>query len=99
MILLSACPTVQSDVAKLPQVRALTTGKPGEVVSFIERTVECTHWSGEDPHDAERAAFIRRAVARARCQDLDSDEQRLRARYRNDPGVLDAIDQAKVLSI
>jgi len=99
MALLTACAAAQSDVAKLPEVRELTTGRPGDVVSFIERAVECTHWSGEDPYDAERAAFIKKAEARARCQDLDRDEQELRVRYRNDRGVLDAIDRAKTLSM
>src|SRR5512144_1269658 len=75
------------DFARFPEVRTITAGQPADVTSFVERTAECLHWAGEDPYDSERAEFIRQAVERARCDELEGDEATLRNTYRNNPGV------------
>ena len=32
----------------------LKAGQPGDVKKLIDRLAGCTHWSGEEPYDAER---------------------------------------------
>ena len=63
-----------NEFGKPPEVRQITDGQPEDVPAFIERTVECNHWGGEEPYDKERAAQIRTAVERAQCDHLTSDE-------------------------
>lgn len=75
-------------------VEALKKGVPKDVASFIDRTFECNHWGGEEPYDAKRAKQIERAVKRLRCDGLPRDEKKLRKKYRNNPKVLKALDEA-----
>ena len=84
-----------NEFGKLPEVRHITDGQPRDVTAFIERTVECNHWGGEEPNDKERAAQIRTAVERAQCDRLNSDEQALKHKYRGKKKVFEAIEKAK----
>ena len=68
---------------------------PRDVRTFVARRIECNHWGGEDPYDAERARQIRAAVERLRCGDLDRDEARLRRRHAASPAVLEALARAR----
>jgi hypothetical protein len=78
-------------------VKEITNGQPEDVVAFIERMVERNHWGGEEPYDKERAEQIRKAVEKARCDSLDSEEQALKRKYKGNKKVLDAIGKAKEL--
>ena len=67
-----------NEISNLPQVKKIANGQPQDVVEFIERTVECNHWAGEEPYDKERAEQIRNAIKNARCDGLGSEEQVLK---------------------
>jgi hypothetical protein len=86
-----------NEFGNMPQVKEITNGQSEDVVAFIERMVECNHWRGEEPYDKERAAQIRKAVEKARCDSLDSEEQALERKYKGNKKVLDAIGKAKEL--
>ena len=88
-----------NEFGDLPPVKEITNGQPEDVVAFIERIVECNHWSGEEPYDNERAEQIRKAVEKARCDSLDSDEQALERTYKGNKKVFEAIERAKKLVI
>jgi hypothetical protein len=88
-----------NEISNLPQVKKIANGQPEDVVEFIERTVECNHWAGEEPYDKERAEQIRNAIKNARCDGLVSKEQVLKLKYKKDKNVLDAIRKAKDLKI
>ena len=88
-----------SEFGNLPQVKEITRGQPKDVVAFIERVAECNHWSGEEPFDKARAEWIRKAVTKARCGSLDSDEQAIERKYKGNNKVLDAIARAKKLEL
>jgi hypothetical protein len=38
----------------------LKKGQPQDAALFIDRYVECNHWGGEEPYDAERKKEIRK---------------------------------------
>jgi hypothetical protein len=84
-----------NEISNLPQVKKIANGQPADVVEFIERTVECNHWAGEDPYDKERAEQIRKAIKNARCDGLAAEEQALKLKYKKDKNILDAIGKAK----
>jgi len=88
-----------NEVENLPQVKDITTGQPEDVVAFVERQVECNHWSDEEPYDKKRAEQIKRAVEKARCGSLESDAQALERKYKGNKKVLEAIERAKELMI
>jgi hypothetical protein len=71
---------------------ALKRGQPDDVAAYIDRQVGCSHWAGEAPYDAERAADIDQAMRDLNCRDLQQDEDRLRAKYADAPAVLRALD-------
>lgn len=60
---------------------------PADVTAFRERRDECDHFRGEEPYDAERAAFLNDALART-CTGTDAELKALRTRYARNPGVL-----------
>jgi hypothetical protein len=80
-----------------PPVKEITSGQPKDVVALIERIAQCNHWSDEEPYDKERAEWIKKAVERARCGSLGSDEQALERKYKGNKKVLEAIAKAKEL--
>jgi hypothetical protein len=86
-----------NELGDLPQVKEITNGQPEDVARLIERIVECNHWGGEEPYDKERAEQIRKAVEKARCGSLDSDEQALERTYKGNKKVFEAIGKAKEL--
>jgi hypothetical protein len=88
-----------NEISNLPQVKKIANGQPEDVVEFIERTVDCNHWAGEEPYDNERAEQIGKAIKNARCDGLVSEEQALELKYKRDKNVLDAIRKAKELNI
>jgi hypothetical protein len=86
-----------NEFSSLPQVKEITRGQPKDVVALIERIAECNHWSDEEPYDKERAEWIRKALERARCGGLDSDEQALERKRKGNKKALEAIENAKRL--
>lgn len=62
-------------------------GIPADVVQLSDRIEACDHFSGEDPYDADRAAFLRKQVE-ATCPGNDATLQRLRAKYAGDVAIL-----------
>jgi cytochrome c556 len=76
----------------------LKKGQSKDVVALIERIVECNHWSGEEPYDAERKKEISSTLADLKCGRLDLDESRTIKKYANNPKALKALKQAKVTS-
>ncbi len=88
-----------NEVDELPEVKKLQRGMPEAVASFISRTVECQHWGGEYPYDQERREWIEKAVARARCGDLEKDEKDLQSKYEKDSQILEAIEKSKHLDL
>jgi hypothetical protein len=76
-------------------VEALKKNQPPPVAALIDRIVDCNHWMGEPPYDAQRAKEIQRAVSALRCNRLDKDESAILKKHRSDPEVKKAIDAAK----
>jgi cytochrome c556 len=95
--LIALCLLAGSAAAADDPIDAIKKGQPKDVVRFIDRYVECVHWGGEEPYDAERRKEILAAVTRLRCSKLDADEKAIRKKYTNKPRVLNAIDRAKAL--
>lgn len=67
---------------------AIKKDMPKDVVAIMDRQLECAHWSGEEPYDAERRKEIDAAVARLRCMKLDADEKRILQKYSGNEKVL-----------
>lgn len=73
----------------------LKAGQPGDVKKLIDRLAGCTHWSGEEPYDAERKTEISLAMKDLRCGRLERDEAAALKRYAKRPRVLRVLQQAK----
>jgi hypothetical protein len=74
--------------AGTPLARGARQGaKLSDVDRFIVRRDACEHFSGEDPYDGRRAAFLARKI-RETCTGLDAQGTALRRKYRGDPSVL-----------
>jgi hypothetical protein len=76
-------------------VAAINKDMPKQVKQFNKRQIECNHWSGEEPYDAERGAQINAAVAKLKCDALEKDEKKLLRKYKSQPDVIDSINKAK----
>ena len=63
---------------------------PADVRAFKKRRDECDHFRGEEPYDAERAAFLRAALSRT-CDGTDAELAALRRRYAADATVVAAL--------
>jgi len=66
---------------------------PKDVEAFIVRRTGCNHFLGEPPFSRERAVFLEQQIDKLRCVDLDRDEKALRRAYRDDPTVLQLLDE------
>jgi hypothetical protein len=73
---------------------AMTKSLPRDVRVFLDRKSECHHWAGEEPYDAARGNEIERAIARLKCETLDSDEAALKRRHTGDGRALKALGLA-----
>jgi hypothetical protein len=67
---------------------------PADVKSWLSRFEQCEHWAGEEPYDKARGKEIDAAFDRLRCQNISADAQKLEQRYKNDPAVLHALEEA-----
>lgn len=84
-------------VAMLPTATMAQASLPVEIVRFLDRRMECEHWMGEDPYDAERRSEIENAINELRCARLGRDETRLRKRYAKRADVIARLDEEVVL--
>lgn len=76
----------------------LKKGQPKDVRELIDRLAGCTHWSGEEPYDAERKREISLAMKDLRCNRLEKDEAAARKRYAKQPSTIKVLQRAKELS-
>jgi hypothetical protein len=76
----------------------LKKGQPKEVAKLIDRLVGCTHWSGEEPYDAERKKEISKAMADLQCERLPADEAAALQRYAKKPAAIRALRRASEVS-
>lgn len=67
---------------------------PEDIRAFVTRRLECDHWAGEEPYDAERRAQIDAAIAELGCPRIEEDEAVLRARHRDRTDLLKLMDEA-----
>ena len=70
----------------------LTSGLPKDAAAMVERRAICNHWQGEEPYDKARGREIDRALTRYRCDFIERDEEKLRARYTDQPEVIKALE-------
>ncbi len=85
-------PERASAALDLPASNAASTALafPSEVTSFMVDRDGCDHFRGEEPYDAERAAFLEENI-RELCTGTDAKLALLRHRYAADPDVLAAL--------
>jgi hypothetical protein len=76
----------------------LKKGQSKDVAALIERIVECNHWSGEEPYNAERKKEISSALTDLKCNRLTLDESKTLKKYANNPKALKALKKAKETS-
>lgn len=69
-------------------------GAPADVIDLVERYGACTHWGGEEAYDKQRRKEIEQGVERLKCDQLDGDKRRLRAKYARKRRVLRVLDAA-----
>lgn len=83
---------------QLDGVPPLYTGElPNDAGAFAKRREECEHFLGEEPYDAERKAYLDKAVGQT-CGGSNRQLRQLRAKYRNDAAVLYALSGYEELS-
>ncbi len=63
---------------------------PHDVARFIDRRDSCEHFMGEEPYDAERRAFLNKAVAQT-CTGNDIRLKKLRTKYTGNALVIGAL--------
>ncbi len=83
---------VPANRASVEPTDAAVARLPAEVTRLVERWQECWHWGGEEPYDADRREQIAEGVARS-CPGNEQERDRLRAKYRERPDVLDALKE------
>jgi len=76
----------------------LKRNQPKDVRELIDRLAYCSHWSGEEPYDAERGREIFQAMKDLRCDELEKDEAAALKRYARRPRTIKALQQAKTWS-
>ncbi len=76
-------------------ITVLKNGLPISVQRFIDRQVQCTHWSNEEAYDKARQKEINAAGEKLQCRTLENDEVKLKKQYQSKPKVIKAINKAK----
>lgn len=66
---------------------------PADVVAFAQRQEACYHFRGEEGYNAARRRELTRAVHKY-CDGADRMEAGLRAKYQDNPAVLNALRKA-----
>ncbi len=70
------------------QTNAALAAAPREVGVFIQRSVQCEHWAGEEGYDTARRQQIDRAIRVLRCDRVEEDGRYLRRKYANKPNLI-----------
>ena len=73
-----------------PPTTPARTGLPADVTTLVQRWEMCWHFAGEEPYDAARAKEIADGQA-TWCPGNDAERTRLRAKWKDDPAVQDAL--------
>lgn len=60
---------------------------PRDVADYLARREACDHFRGEEPYDAERAAFLNRKLAET-CTGADRDLAALKVRHRTNTAAM-----------
>ncbi|HET9639476.1 MAG TPA: hypothetical protein VFP12_09745 [Allosphingosinicella sp.] len=68
--------------------RTRVESAPQKVATFIERRANCNHFTGEEPYDPERAAFLSKTIRELKCARIARDERKLTRSYRDRPEIL-----------
>lgn len=82
-------------VGLLTWVSAGATGVasyPTDVEQFMDRRQLCDHYRGEEPYDAERAAFLAKRMELT-CTGTDRELRRLKEKYQDDAEIMRVLDQ------
>ena len=74
---------------------ATAVALPAEVQAFIAQREACDHFRGEEGYDAERRAFLAKALAKT-CTGTDRALAALRERFAAQPAVLAALKDFEV---
>jgi hypothetical protein len=67
---------------------------PADVRSFVIDAQWCAHFSGEEPYDAERAAFLKKRID-AMCPGLDQRHKQLMVKYAQNAKVRAIIEECR----
>ena len=68
---------------------------PRDARSVAERSTACQHWSGEITGDnLHRDRQVVQAMKKLRCQSVERDMVQMRRKYRDDPKVLNILQEA-----
>ncbi|MCC6595169.1 MAG: hypothetical protein IT477_01520 [Rhodanobacteraceae bacterium] len=82
--------------AALPATATARDAAPGllapEVMRFIQRRDSCDHFRGEEAYDAARREFLLLRV-REHCTGSDAELAALKARYKDQPAVMERLDR------
>ncbi|KQQ46350.1 hypothetical protein ASF61_18285 [Duganella sp. Leaf126] len=82
-------------IASDDRLASLKAGQRGDIKKLIDRLAGCTHWSSEEPYDAQRKVEISSAMKDLRCDRLEKDEAAAQKRYAKRPKVLKVLQRAK----
>lgn len=87
-----AKPVEAAQSLDLPASNAATDAPafPAEVTTFMVDRDGCDHFRGEEPYDAERAAYLEQSI-RDLCTGSDAKLAKLRRRYAEEPDVIAAL--------
>lgn len=66
-----------------------------DVRDIVIRWQGCSHFAGEEPYDAERAAMIDRAMRELRCESLEHDSEVAQADHADDAEALALLAEVK----
>ena len=91
-LILLLSPDVASDA-----LRTRVESAPQKVATFIERRASCNHFAGEEPYDAERAAYLRKTLRELKCGRISRDERSLARAYRDRPEILQLLKDTEDL--
>jgi len=80
-------------------------GLQKDVIAFVDRVIACNYWPGEMPSDADsaevrasgRPQMIKKELKKAKCSSLKKDEKKIRAKYKKQKRILEAIERSKSL--
>lgn len=66
---------------------------PGDIRAFVIDAQGCGHFSGEEPYDVERAAFLKKNID-AMCTELEKRHRKLAAQHAGNPEATAMIAEA-----